>query len=145
MVRTDYYKYIESPAWQVKRQERLAFDGHRCAICHATENLSVHHLHYETLGNEDVQHDLISLCPNHHHLFDGLERFRRYSLKKREVTAIESTISIRQETQYGMARSEVQIDISLPNVDAQRADSRPNQQVVKVDEADYIQARQDRR
>lgn len=141
----DYYEYIKSPAWKVKRQERLAFDSHRCAICHTTENLSVHHLHYDTLGNEDAQHDLISLCPNHHHLFDGLERFRRYSLKKREVTIIESSVTIRQETQYGMVRSEVQIDISLPDANAQRADGGPNKQVVKVDQADFIQARQDRR
>lgn len=114
-----YEKYIASSAWVIKRALRLEFDGHRCVICHATDNLSVHHLHYETLGNEDIQHDLVTLCPNHHHLFDGLERWRRYSLRQRAVTPIESTVSIRQEFSHGLGNSELQIDVRVSDVDAQ--------------------------
>lgn len=142
-----YEEYIGSSDWHAKRQERLEFDGHKCVICHSEQNLSVHHLHYETMGQENVQHDLVTLCPNHHHLFDGLERWRRYSLRQRTITPIESTVSIRQEISYGMANSEVSVEVraELPATYAQRTNSRPPQQVVETDEADQWQAEQDRR
>jgi hypothetical protein len=141
----NYEQYIKSAQWDKKRAERLEIDGHRCAICHATERLSVHHLHYETLTAEDARHDLITLCPNHHQLFDGLERWRRYSLRKREVTPMESVVSIRQEITYGMANGELQIDFYDNAVNAQRTDGGPAQQVGQIDETDFIQEGQNRR
>lgn len=30
----DYHTYISSSIWKAKRQERLDFDTHRCAVCH---------------------------------------------------------------------------------------------------------------
>jgi hypothetical protein len=140
----DYHEYINSKHWKAKRVERLIIDGYQCAICKDTVNLSVHHLHYETLGNEDARNDLIAVCQKHHRYFDTIERFQRYQKRLRRVDAINQAIQERKDLQYGMVRSEVQIIISVSNVDAQRADSRSDKQVVKVDQTDFIQASKDR-
>lgn len=63
---SEYDKYLRSPEWQEKRQERLALDNHKCAFCKSTENLNIHHRTYENLGNEDVRHDLVTLCEKCH-------------------------------------------------------------------------------
>ena len=63
---SEYDKYLRSSEWQEKRQERLALDNHKCAFCKSTENLNVHHRTYENLGNEDVRHDLVTLCKKCH-------------------------------------------------------------------------------
>lgn len=142
-----YNEYISSPEWRAKRQERLEIDGHRCVVCHLTDDLEVHHLHYESLGNEDALNDLVTVCKRHHYFLGGIEKFQRYSLRKRVVTPIESTVTIRQEISYGMANSEVSIEVraELPATYAQRADSRPAQQVDEANQTDQWQAEQDRR
>lgn len=141
----NYEQYIGSAAWAKKRLERLEIDGHKCAVCHVIDRLSVHHLHYESLGDEDPLHDLITLCPNHHQLFDGLERFRRYALRKREVTVIETEIVVRQEIKHGLADSEVQIDVRSTDADALRRNGRSAQQMGKIDETDFREAPKNRR
>lgn len=57
----NYNAYINSAAWQRKRQEALRVAGCECEDCGVTENLHVHHLTYERLGNELLS-DLRVLC-----------------------------------------------------------------------------------
>ena len=33
----DYYQYLKSKEWQLKRAERLEIDGHKCVICKGGE------------------------------------------------------------------------------------------------------------
>lgn len=89
---TDYDEYIHSEAWSKKRQERLRIDGFKCQRCGATEKLEVHHVTYNTLGNENMN-DLITLCELCHtkiHAVDSLSwclKHKRYPNKGVEIWA----------------------------------------------------------
>ena len=66
-----YAQYIISPEWRMKAELRKAIDKHTCQICGPTTKstvLDVHHLHYRTLTNEDIDKDLVTLCRNCHGL-----------------------------------------------------------------------------
>ena len=54
--------------WQKKRLEIMNRDEFRCLNCHASDNLTVHHLHYET-GLKLWEYDnesLVTLCNDCH-------------------------------------------------------------------------------
>lgn len=61
----EYDSYMNSPEWQEKRREVLEAAGFKCERCGTTENLTVHHLNYENLGDEDLA-DLEVLCTDCH-------------------------------------------------------------------------------
>ena len=62
----DYNAYLKSPEWDEKRREAIQQAGGRCARCGRTDlPLEVHHLHYETLGDEGPE-DLEALCKDCH-------------------------------------------------------------------------------
>jgi len=62
-----YNEYLKSQEWQEKRQECLKYHGHNCADCGMHGSLlECHHLHYETLGDENPETDLIPLCKQCH-------------------------------------------------------------------------------
>jgi hypothetical protein len=140
----DYKEYISSSGWKAKREERLQIDEYKCVVCKGNDGLQVHHLHYETLGNENARTDLVTACRKCHRYFDTIERFQRYQKRLRRVDAINQPVQERKDITYGMAGSAVQTNISLPTIDAQRADSRPNKQVVEINQTDFVQARQNR-
>ena len=75
----NYYEYLESKEWKAKRQEAFAYYGERCSLCGKKKNLQVHHIHYKSLGNEDVK-DLTILCGGCHVAF---EKRRKRKIKKR--------------------------------------------------------------
>ena len=145
----NYERYMQSAEWAAKRAERLEIDGHRCRTCgHTGEQwgLQVHHVTYERLGDEDVEKDLITLCASCHEAITSVIRSRRYEGRSYEVPAVSTTIILRQEyNTYGMANTKVSIDFVSGLDHAQRADGKSVEQVGKVDETDFIQARQDRR
>lgn len=70
-LKSEYYAYLDSPEWKRKREQRLEIDGHKCVLCGATERqgstLNVHHLTYDNMYQEDVQHDLVTLCRTCHY------------------------------------------------------------------------------
>ena len=62
-----YKKYIKSQEWKEKRQAELEACDFKCecdggCIREATQ---IHHLHYDTLGNESME-DLQALCAKCH-------------------------------------------------------------------------------
>lgn len=57
-----YKEYLETEEWKKTRGKRLAIDKYQCKFCGSKENLQVHHLSYNNIGNEDVEADLITLC-----------------------------------------------------------------------------------
>ena len=59
-----YYQYIGSKEWRAKRAEFIAARG-KCEICKRTTQLQVHHKHYGTLGEEDLD-DVRILCKDCH-------------------------------------------------------------------------------
>lgn len=63
----DYRKYMQSEAWKEKRQAKLDACRGKCECeggC-TREATQVHHLHYDSLGNESLD-DLQALCPKCH-------------------------------------------------------------------------------
>lgn len=138
----DYKEYISSPEWKVKRSERLKFDNGLCVVCHR-DATSVHHLHYDSLGKENVENDLASLCEYHHRLFDDIERVRRYSKRVRKSTLVQE--QARKVDDHGLGKSKLQTDIIVSVTDAQRANQRPPKQICKRNEEDYFQESENRR
>lgn len=69
----DYKEYLQSEQWQKRRNEALINDGFRCKICKSEENLNVHHLTYERLG-EEKDEDLIVLCERCHSKWHKIEK-----------------------------------------------------------------------
>ena len=63
----DKQAYLLSPKWNNKRKLRLALDGYTCQGCGIDGvPLEVHHIHYNTLFNESVSSDIISVCRKCH-------------------------------------------------------------------------------
>ena len=66
-----YDDYMNSPEWLALADQRRKFDNWRCGVCgrphmFCKEGLQVHHLSYQNLGHEDIEHDIISLCGKCH-------------------------------------------------------------------------------
>lgn len=72
----DYQKYMRSNEWKAKRQEKLETCNHRCECeggCYRKAT-QIHHLHYDTLGDESME-DLQALCPKCHMQKSGIKDF----------------------------------------------------------------------
>lgn len=80
--RMDYESYIKTPEWKQVKKNRLAFDNWRCCICHKTINegdrYETHHMLYTRLGHEQIETDVISLCPNCHQSFHNAWERTKY-------------------------------------------------------------------
>ena len=86
----EYDRYMKSPQWAAKREERLRLDGNHCVMCGrsnglqkdgVTPILQVHHISYQRLGNEPMA-DLVSLCPTcHKRIHKYYRRFRTWEDK----------------------------------------------------------------
>lgn len=71
----NYKEYINSPKWKEKRSSRAVFDNYKCQYCGSDVSTydgdahtpNVHHLHYDTLGRENIETDLVTLCQQCHH------------------------------------------------------------------------------
>ena len=57
----EYVEYLRSAEWREKRKEFLEFVGYECEECGSKEKLQIHHLHYNTVGDES-QDDVEVLC-----------------------------------------------------------------------------------
>lgn len=68
----EYQRYLQTAEWAQKRADFIWQAKGRCLRCGAMERLQVHHLHYETLGDEDFS-DVEVLCPACH---QGADRER---------------------------------------------------------------------
>lgn len=143
----NYIDYIKSPLWDKKRKARLEIDKYQCRICGSTERLEVHHKpsSYSRLGHESVEDDLTTLCKLCHDINTDAIRRARYKGRKYEQTPINSTVQKRKEVRHGLENVAIQTDIIRPAANAQRADSRPNKQMVEITKADFIKADENRR
>jgi len=63
--RLAYEAYLETPQWKSIRRLVIARDGGCCLICFSSQRLHVHHLHYETFGDETGE-ELATLCERCH-------------------------------------------------------------------------------
>lgn len=87
MTAAEYYKYLNSKLWKVKRAQRLQRDGYRCAICGTGKNLQVHHITYDDLGSESIE-NLLTLCKRCH------EQVHESDLAKKSKAATVRPLSV---------------------------------------------------
>lgn len=76
MEHTQFYKkYMTSPAWAAKKEERLQIDDYRCVMCGRSvdhcRSMQCHHITYQNLGNENVLNDLVTVCGSCHKKLHG--------------------------------------------------------------------------
>lgn len=57
----DYNKYIKSKKWYKKRNWYFKNNDNICKSCGSNENIHLHHINYDRLGNEKMK-DLMPLC-----------------------------------------------------------------------------------
>lgn len=81
-------EYCNSPEWQMTRELKWRStpkERRYCEICYVRYPLTVNHLHYDTVGHEDINHDLNILCRScNEQLGSGTRRVMRrrlYSIK----------------------------------------------------------------
>lgn len=74
----DYHTYIQSEAWQMKRQMVAKLANYTCQRCHKVvlKGFHVHHLTYKRFGNEALS-DLMFLCEDCHNKIHGIAPKRR--------------------------------------------------------------------
>lgn len=59
-------QYLKSPEWKALKSKVLNRDNYTCQSCNSNGiPLEVHHITYQTFGNENLS-DLVSLCRNCH-------------------------------------------------------------------------------
>ncbi len=78
----DYRKYMQSEEWKAKRQTKLDDCRGKCECeggCYR-QATQIHHLHYDTLGNECFD-DLQALCPKCHMKKSNVRDFYGYVAK----------------------------------------------------------------
>ena len=91
-----YAEYIQSPAWQTRREMTIAAAGGRCQLCNAAGFLTVHHNTYERLGHE-LPRDLIALCQTcdervHRYVLPPTPRATEADRRYRRRLAIEASV-----------------------------------------------------
>lgn len=75
MTKEEYQEYLQSDHWLKTREERKKIDNYCCALCGSSENINVHHLSYDRVGEEIVELDLITLCNRcHFMLHDAIDK-----------------------------------------------------------------------
>lgn len=67
----EYIEYLNSDAWKIRRNKRLAVARFRCGACGSKNSVQVHHLTYERIFNENME-DLLPLCEHHHQIAESL-------------------------------------------------------------------------
>jgi len=60
-----YQQYLQSKEWKEKKSEVLFRDGHCCQLCGDDDDLQIHHLTYNRVGDEAL-FDLVTLCSHCH-------------------------------------------------------------------------------
>lgn len=85
MKKFEYYNYLKSEDWQIRREIFLS-KFKRCFICGKATNLQVHHLFYSKVGIESDA-DVVVLCKRCHCKVHGIRgksgaKFKRGTLGK---------------------------------------------------------------
>jgi len=93
VTKEEYYEYLKSPKWQEKRTKRLSLDNFTCQKCgERHNNLQVHHITYENVGNEDIYRDLITLCRSCH---EEVEKNKEHEEKKEKTVSLIASENIK--------------------------------------------------
>ena len=92
----DYDEYMQSAAWQRKRQQVITRSGNRCERCGKSRYiaaLDVHHKTYVRLGNELLS-DLEALCRDCHNIADTQREWQNKTAAKEKSLEVVHRIEI---------------------------------------------------
>ncbi len=81
MAPSAYHEYINSPEWQLKRQEAFKAYGRHCMVCNSLNDLHVHHRTYDRFTDEAMS-DLLVLCMTCHSLLHKQARIKSKKFKQ---------------------------------------------------------------
>jgi len=70
--RKEYYEYLKSDKWKLKRQKVMLRDKNICQACLTRQATDVHHLTYKHIYNEPL-FDLVAICRPCHEKLHELE------------------------------------------------------------------------
>ena len=102
---TTYKKYLDSPAWKMKRDKVIQRDGGLC-VCGA-QATQVHHKNYDNIGKEPLE-ELVALCEDCHNRVHHLreQHVRKQSpFKKAFIAYIDRESDILQHADFGTGES----------------------------------------
>ena len=111
----EYYDYLASPDWKVKRSIALRLANYRCTECNTTKRVEVHHRKYGDWVNADPKKDLVVLCRACHQDVHDCEGYvfnskrRKKPKQKREQLTLEQKV----ELQERIAQRQMNIDPRL--------------------------------
>ena len=109
----NYQTYLRSPEWKTKRKEKLESCQYKCECeggCYR-EATQIHHLHYDTLGSENLE-DLQALCAKCHMKKSNVKNFYGDSIRnccQKEEVEIDVTANSLEESFERIAE---QLDLS---------------------------------
>lgn len=88
--RNKYENYLQSDIWDAKRNELFDERGRICQRCMSVNQIEVHHITYNNLGNEPLE-DLLVLCTPCH--LAEHKRLNRLSENKKKLTNISGPLA----------------------------------------------------
>ena len=96
-----YEKYLNSPAWQVKRDAVMDRNGGQC-VCGA-DATEVHHKNYDNIGKEPLE-ELVALCEDCHKRVHTLREqyvMKQSPFKKAFIAYVKHESDILQHADFG--------------------------------------------
>tara|TARA_R110000824_G_scaffold387601_1_gene582948 strand:+ start:110 stop:643 length:534 start_codon:yes stop_codon:yes gene_type:complete len=67
-----YHSYLNTKEWHDKRNKMLKYANYKCSRCENTEKLQIHHLNYNTIGEESLS-DLEVVCVSCHKIIHKIK------------------------------------------------------------------------
>ena len=83
----NYQQYLDSSWWKLRKRIFLNEQGKKCSFCSSKNELDVHHLNYQNLGDERDS-DLLVLCRRCHkdiHYFADCSEPTECEIKQSQV------------------------------------------------------------
>lgn len=80
----DYREYLESPHWLTVKAQKISASNQLCDACRTDKRLEVHHLHYGSIGKEQLS-DLMLLCRDCHHFAHRLWKYQPDHLPAKSI------------------------------------------------------------
>lgn len=114
-----YKEFLESDYWQtVKEKAREREQYNRCEFCGSTDNIELHHKHYDLIRTKHELSAVIALCRKHHQMVHDLARKEKCTLR----WATQKAKSLYNKEQKKVRALEIinnatQNESELPNID----------------------------
>ena len=103
-----YNVYLQGEHWRTFREKTILDRNGKCEHCGLDENLVVHHITYETLGNEKPE-DVLVLCNDCHENIhikkkSGKARFNNYGFKNYHKNIITLSEELKEKDIYFLVK-----------------------------------------